>query len=353
MKSVILHIEYLIQRSDCVIIPGVGALVAEHIPARISESEGVIYPPMRAISFNAAIRHDDGMLATSIARAEGILFEDARMKMAEMINSLIADIHHQGEVALGNIGRLYLDADDELHLEAYRSASARSADCGMMPAPLSSRSLTEEKKNDSGCDENQISDADSQIANEGSEELADLGPDMEWRACSKKNYYIPVNKIFARCAASLVVLPLIALSFILPRRQQIPNRVEASLNPVETLMTTTGNHRAASAMSENDTKGNLNSSVAQEGSDAPSEEVSDDELIERNYLIVATFATDNEAEKFIAANAECDYTLKVVKGRNVWRISAGQGDISTLRSLMNSSDFKKTFTEAWIWSDNK
>jgi hypothetical protein len=62
MYSITRHIEYLVSRHDCVVVPGWGAFIAQYEPARIDAESGLIVPPSRAISFNQSVMHNDGLL---------------------------------------------------------------------------------------------------------------------------------------------------------------------------------------------------------------------------------------------------------------------------------------------------
>ncbi len=112
MNTVIRHIEYLIARKDCVIIPGVGAILATYINARIDKNTSIIEPPLRVYTFNKDINHNDGILACSIARAESIRYELACKKMEAGIESMLHYLHTEGKVAIGKIGLLCYDKQD-------------------------------------------------------------------------------------------------------------------------------------------------------------------------------------------------------------------------------------------------
>ena len=340
MKSIISHIEYLLQRSDCLILPGIGALITEYIPARIDEQEGVIYPPQKRLSLNSAIRHDDGMLATSIARTESIKFEEARLVMQDMLDSLRDTLNTEGEVSLGRIGILKLNSDNTVNLISFRTPEQIAADLGLGIAPLRSINVSTDN-----IEVAPLSGTTDQTLSEN--------PDIEMRPFSRKNYYIPINKIFAKCAASVVVLTIVALSFIMPQRNVINERISASMNPVETLMSQSGTQRDITAYPPNSLSDQDSDTTQPE--DGYSSTTEDAEIVtttpasNQNYLIVATFKTRQEAETFIEMRKGGRYPLSAVKGKNVWRISAGEGDRETLRNMLNTSEFQSAFAETWIW----
>ncbi len=336
MKSLALHIEYLLNASDCVTIPGIGALIAEYIPAHFCEQEGLIYPPTRRIIFNSAIRSDDGMLTNSISRAENLNFEQSRKVMREMIADLNHSLNCEGEASLGRIGFLTLSDAGELNFVAYRTAMMRAEDSGYIPARLSSKIVNNAKV------------AEEAIGKEELNSEIEVSEEFEMRPFSKKNYYLPINKIFAKCAASLVILTVVALSFILPERYYMGNsRIEASMNPVETIVNSIEDKNK---LSEN-TESNM-PSASDNLNTTKSTSIAEDENLSNNYLIVATFHNEKEALSFIEERSGGEFPLKAIKGKNVWRIYAGRGDKTTLLTLMKTSEFRSAFSEAWIWTDN-
>ncbi len=112
MNTVIRHIEYLIAHKDCVIIPGVGAILATYMNARIDKNTSILLPPARVFTFNKDINHNDGTLACSIARAESIRYELACNKMEAGIESMLHHLHSDGTLAIGRIGTLCYNKDD-------------------------------------------------------------------------------------------------------------------------------------------------------------------------------------------------------------------------------------------------
>lgn len=118
MNTVIRHIEYLISRKDCVIIPGIGAILAKYESARIDKESGLLLPPGRIYTFNKEINHNDGTLACSISRAESIRYELAIKKMESEIESMLHWLHTNGQLPIGRIGSLrYNKEDDTIQFE--------------------------------------------------------------------------------------------------------------------------------------------------------------------------------------------------------------------------------------------
>ncbi|MDE6465278.1 MAG: SPOR domain-containing protein, partial [Duncaniella sp.] len=54
------HIEYLLLRHDCVVVPGLGALLVHEVHARFDADSCTFMPPSRSLGFNPAVTHNDG-----------------------------------------------------------------------------------------------------------------------------------------------------------------------------------------------------------------------------------------------------------------------------------------------------
>ncbi len=122
MDKLPLHIEYLLTRHDCVIVPGIGAFIATETEAYIDFELGIIRPRRREISFNSSVVTDDGLLSHSIARREGLTYEDAKRKLSFLIEKIGSDLNQEGEISLGMIGKLIKDSEGLISFEPRRSA---------------------------------------------------------------------------------------------------------------------------------------------------------------------------------------------------------------------------------------
>lgn len=92
------------------IVPGWGAFIAQYTPAHIDIATQTLCPPTRSIGFNPSLNHNDGLLASSISRNEGIGYDEAVDQMSREIASLRCQLNSDGEVAMGHIGTFTLNA---------------------------------------------------------------------------------------------------------------------------------------------------------------------------------------------------------------------------------------------------
>ncbi len=98
------HIEYLLSRHDCVVVPGWGAFIAQYEPAQINSDKGIITPPARFLSFNQSVNHNDGLLISSVMRRERISYEAANEAVKREVNLMRLQLETDGEVSLGRLG---------------------------------------------------------------------------------------------------------------------------------------------------------------------------------------------------------------------------------------------------------
>jgi len=112
MYTIIEHIEYLLTSHDCVVIPGWGALVAQYGESHYNPAAGHIERPRREVGFNASVNHNDGMLAQSIVRREGISYDDAMRVVSKSVSMFRHQLSQGNEVSLGRLG-FFKSTDDQ------------------------------------------------------------------------------------------------------------------------------------------------------------------------------------------------------------------------------------------------
>ena len=104
MYTIIEHIEYLLTSHDCVVIPGWGALVAQYSDSRYNPVAGHIERPRRELGFNASVDHNDGLLAQSLVRREGVTYDEAMRFVRQSVSAFRQQLAMGNEVSLGRLG---------------------------------------------------------------------------------------------------------------------------------------------------------------------------------------------------------------------------------------------------------
>jgi nucleoid DNA-binding protein len=90
---------------DCVILPGFGGFVGNYTPARIDKDTDTFYPPVKQISFNRNLNHNDGLLVGKISSSTGINYGDARNMVDEFVTSLRKRLERGEKVHIDQITR--------------------------------------------------------------------------------------------------------------------------------------------------------------------------------------------------------------------------------------------------------
>ena len=142
------HIEYLLLRHDCVIVPGLGAFIATTTPANFDMGKGMITPPSRAFMFNQAVALDDGLLANSIARKAGISFEDARNAIVRCVAKIKEIINNDGFIKIGSLGYLQLGKENNLLFSPAKTGIASCEELGYGTITLNQESELENEVSD-------------------------------------------------------------------------------------------------------------------------------------------------------------------------------------------------------------
>lgn len=110
MKSVSEYIREMLYWHDCLIIPGLGGLVANYAPAHIDKKRNLMLPPRKELVFNRNLSHNDGMLANYIAQAEKISFSDANALIDEFVCTIKTALQKQQPYLMGSVGVLRTNA---------------------------------------------------------------------------------------------------------------------------------------------------------------------------------------------------------------------------------------------------
>lgn len=99
-------------QGDCVVVPGWGALVANHVPSSCTQNS--INRPSRLIAFNPSIAHNDGLLAMSVARRHNISYDEACKVIADNVTVFRRQLATGSEVPFGRLGFFKNDDNSKL-----------------------------------------------------------------------------------------------------------------------------------------------------------------------------------------------------------------------------------------------
>lgn len=311
MNNLFLHIEYLILRHECVVVPGFGAFICRQSPAVFDFEKGVILPPSRTLAFNRAVSMDDGLLANSYVRKYGMSPEEARLAIVRAASILHEHLDSERRVVCGNLGVLSMDEEDRM---IFSPSSDPLANTAFSEVPLSIAKETD-------------TPAESPVSEEST---------------ASGYYHFSISKRFTRIAAVLFAVCAVCLTVILNPIPADDREQRASVLPVESLIS------VKSEMPEKETAAEVSSLEIQENENPEIPEV---EKMHSHYLIVGTFSTEKEARRFSESCDKGEFSLEIVPSRKVSRVAAAASDSrEEMREILNSAECRKRFPGAWIWT---
>lgn len=308
MLRLIPHIEYLSRRNDCVVLPGFGAFIAHREPASLA-ADGRLVPPSRSISFNSAVCHNDGLLATSIMRREGVSYDVALKVIQEEVSALKMQLSENGEVEFGNIGK-FIEEDGNITFEPKLVSN-------FMPSPFYGFSaLTIEP-----------------IVEEESAELPDAVEEEKPTIIR-----MPLWKNIARVAASIVIL--VVLAFVLSTPMPVEKPDYASVVPTINVTKEVKKCEAPKVEAPQVTQ----------PEEAPQQVEEPAQAKDKYFLIVGAFKSKERAEVFIKESKLTGLKIMEKEGGSFYKIySASSSDIEEIQ--LARSEIAATNPNAWIYTE--
>lgn len=110
-------IKELLFGHDCVIIPDFGGFIGNYIPARIDKGSGTFYPPLKQISFNRNLNHNDGLLIKQISAVSELNYGDARRLLEEFVSNLRKRLERGEKVTFDKIGTFVNNDEGNVQFE--------------------------------------------------------------------------------------------------------------------------------------------------------------------------------------------------------------------------------------------
>ena len=146
MFSIIEHIDYLMTRHDCVAIPGWGAFIANYDSSRFDEAQEVMEHPRRSIGFNASAAHNDGLLAQSIMRREGLDYDEAMRFITDSVATFRQQLTMGCEVSMGRLGLFKLNEGQHIEFVPFEDDNAYDLFYGLDDLEIKTVSVLEQER---------------------------------------------------------------------------------------------------------------------------------------------------------------------------------------------------------------
>jgi hypothetical protein len=110
-------IRELLFTHDCVIVPGFGGFIGNFSPARVDNVTGTFYPPVKQISFNRNLSHNDGLLISKISLAAGVNYGDARNMVDEFVKVLSGRLAKGEKFVFDHLGTFENNSENNVRFE--------------------------------------------------------------------------------------------------------------------------------------------------------------------------------------------------------------------------------------------
>ncbi|MDT8400807.1 MAG: SPOR domain-containing protein [Bacteroidales bacterium] len=133
MKDLNPFIKELLFSNDCVILPGFGGFIGNYTPARIDRESHTFYPPVKSISFNSKLSHNDGLLIGKISEKKDMGYADAKNLVETYIGQLRDKLQKGERVHLDDIGHFQLNGEGGIQFEPENNVNYLLDSYGLSP----------------------------------------------------------------------------------------------------------------------------------------------------------------------------------------------------------------------------
>lgn len=141
------HIEALLYRYQCVVVPSFGAFLTQNKPAFLQKESNTFFPPSRELSFNAQLQSNDGLLVNHIAQIEKMPYEEALKRVEIIAEDWMQEVREKGQLRLEGLGEFRLNSEGKLRFRPFERTNFLTASFGFSPimaSPISREVLKQE-----------------------------------------------------------------------------------------------------------------------------------------------------------------------------------------------------------------
>ena len=336
MISLIRHIEYLMMNNDCVVIPGWGALIAQYSESFYNEQSHVIQKPQRQVAFNAAVNHNDGLLAQSLIRRERITYAQAVQCIDQNVESFKKLLARGEELSFGRLGFFHATSRGHIEFVPFYHEMANEEYFGLRSVKF--RTLAEIE-----------AEQQAQLQFEHAVAAAMQPHQHSWRR-------------WAQMAASVAVLISLAVLLSTPivsNQETNPNYASLNLPQVKKVTATTpvvewsdAQEAPLAVALPRQALADVHQRAAKKVVAQPDADVT--ALIDRvgaisgeYFLIISTMSSEKQAQKFIEAQPDLQGRMHLAQAGKRFRVYVARSDnresLETIRKML-----PQRYQDAWV-----
>jgi nucleoid DNA-binding protein len=303
-------IRELLFNHDCVILPGFGGFIGNYTPARIDKTTSTFYPPVKQISFNRNLNHNDGLLVGRLSEHSSMNYGDARNIVEEFVTGLRKKLERGEKVIFDNIGSFISNQEGSIQFEPDRNVNYHLDSYGLESFQFSPLEVYDVRKRI----------------------VRHIDKDSVKRTSLRKVLW-----------GAAVIIPLLAVMVVIPFNDIFKSKVEATtLNPL------------ATAEFENNKKAvdeNVNSEPPkiEVNTVQPAASETASPVIENNYcLIIGSFKFKENAETQAGILKNEGFIPEIIEAPNgFYRVSAVRcQDMNA--ALLKKNSLGKKFPGIWV-----
>ncbi|RAV29458.1 HU domain-containing protein [Sinomicrobium soli] len=123
------YIGELLYRYSCVTVPEFGSFLTQLRSARIHNH--TFFPPSKAISFNAQLVSNDGLLIRHISDSLGIPYEKASVEVRKRVIAWKDRMENGEKLSLKQIGLLWLNKENSIQFQPFTDINYLTSSFGM------------------------------------------------------------------------------------------------------------------------------------------------------------------------------------------------------------------------------
>ncbi|MBC9794365.1 SPOR domain-containing protein [Sinomicrobium weinanense] len=123
------YISELLYRYSCVTVPEFGSFLTQYRSAQIRDH--AFFPPSKAVSFNAQLVSNDGLLIRHIAETEDTSYEKTLIRVKKAVLSWKDTLQQDEKLTLKNIGLLWLNKEGSIQFQPFSEKNYLTDSFGM------------------------------------------------------------------------------------------------------------------------------------------------------------------------------------------------------------------------------
>lgn len=265
------------------------------IPARMDMETGELFPSGYELCFNNSINTDDGLLAHSVSRREGISFEQARSLVGDLAEGIFSALSSDGIFSLSRIGTLHMDGERNISFKPY---SAGEIDFIKPIRPKESQAVTQESA-------------------------------PEKPAGTNGYYTFRIPRRITRYAAMIAVLIIGCITLSMPTTVNDMRVDNASVVPMPSIENPANKPAPADA---------TEAKVHDEKEESP-----------RYYLIVGASLSEKRCKQFMEQHSDFDLDILLTSASRKLIYVASSSQKTDLLNIMRDKDVMDEFGQTWIY----